>query len=105
MPLSPGQVLNNRYRIVKLLYFKLHHTNLPRVHDDFVLPGQGMYLVMDYIEGEDLGTMLPHLRPAAGPQSLHPQTWRRHAGNSRLAVGHGQSVRSFVKRARSGEDK
>jgi serine/threonine protein kinase len=106
MPISPGQIINNRYRIIKLLgeggfgavyqawdtnldepvalkesfetspsaqkqfqleaklLFRLVHPNLPRVHDYFVLPGQGMYLVMDFIEGEDLGTML---RRTGGP--------------------------------------
>ncbi len=32
----------------------LRHAHLPRVTDHFVLPDQGQYLVMDYIEGEDL---------------------------------------------------
>lgn len=32
----------------------LRHPNLPRVTDHFVVEGQGQYLVMDYIEGEDL---------------------------------------------------
>jgi serine/threonine protein kinase len=32
----------------------LRHPNLPRVSDYFYLPGQGQYLVMDYIDGEDL---------------------------------------------------
>src|SRR5512146_533233 len=32
----------------------LRHPNLPRVTDHFVIPDQGQYLVMDYIEGEDL---------------------------------------------------
>jgi serine/threonine protein kinase len=32
----------------------LRHTNLPRVFDHFEITGQGQYLVMDYIEGEDL---------------------------------------------------
>jgi serine/threonine protein kinase/Tol biopolymer transport system component len=32
----------------------LRHPNLPRVSDYFDLPGQGQYLVMDYIDGEDL---------------------------------------------------
>ncbi len=32
----------------------LRHPNLPRVSDHFVVDGQGQYLVMDYIEGEDL---------------------------------------------------
>jgi len=32
----------------------LRHPNLTRVTDHFVIEGQGQYLVMDYIEGEDL---------------------------------------------------
>lgn len=32
----------------------LRHPNLPRVTDHFVVEGQGQYLVMDYIDGEDL---------------------------------------------------
>ncbi|MEW5873507.1 MAG: SUMF1/EgtB/PvdO family nonheme iron enzyme [Chloroflexota bacterium] len=100
MTLTPGDILHNRYRIVKLLgqggfgavykawdtsfdepvalkesleispaaqkqfqleaklLFKLRHANLPRVQDIFVVPNQGMYMVMDYIEGEDLAQML-----------------------------------------------
>ena len=100
MALSQGQVINNRYRIVKLLgqggfgavyraydltlknpcavkenlelsaesqrQFQqeaiilagLRHPNLPRVYDHFVIPDQGQYLVMDYVEGDDLQTIL-----------------------------------------------
>jgi serine/threonine protein kinase len=36
------------------------HPNLPRVTDHFIIPGQGQYLVMDYVEGEDLQSMLEH---------------------------------------------
>jgi len=32
----------------------LRHPNLPRVSDYFYIPAQGQYLVMDYIDGEDL---------------------------------------------------
>jgi len=32
----------------------LRHPNLPRVFDYFVIDQQGQYLVMDYIEGDDL---------------------------------------------------
>ncbi len=32
----------------------LRHSNLPIVTDHFVIPSMGQYLVMDYIEGEDL---------------------------------------------------
>jgi len=94
MPLQPGQILNNRYRIDRLLgqggfgavylawdhnldepvaikenledapsaekqfrsearlLFRLCYPNLPIVHDCFTIPGQGLYLCMDYIQGE-----------------------------------------------------
>jgi serine/threonine-protein kinase len=96
MPLSTGQVIHDRYRIVRLLgqggfgavyrawdtvlgracalkenlalspeaqrqferearlLANLSHPNLPRVIDIFSLPGQGQYLVMDFVEGDDL---------------------------------------------------
>jgi serine/threonine-protein kinase len=100
MPLSQGQVLNDRYRIVSLLgrggfgavyrawdlnlegpvalkenlnttieavrqferearmLANLHHAGLPYVIDHFTLPGQGQYMVMEFIEGQDLQDML-----------------------------------------------
>ena len=111
MPLAPGQMLNNRYRIVKLLreggfgavyrawdthlqrpcalkenlaveaaaqtqfereariLSNLSHPGLPRVFDHFVIPGQGQYLVMDYIDGQDLEQMLQQ----ANLQQVNPQ--------------------------------
>lgn len=96
MPLLPGQILNNRYRVVNLLgqggfgaiyrawdlnlnrhcavkenldtsrdaeqqferessiLANLIHPNLVRVTDYFFLQGWGQYLVMDFVEGEDL---------------------------------------------------
>jgi len=105
VPLSQGQILNNRYRIVGLLgqggfgavyrawdlnierpvalkenldtspeaqrqfkreaqiLYDLSHPNLPRVSDHFSLPGQGQYLVMEFIEGEDLQQMIKRLGP------------------------------------------
>ncbi len=39
----------------------LRHPNLPRVTDHFVIEGQGQYLVMDFIEGEDLRMRLQRL--------------------------------------------
>ena len=100
MPLQTGQILNQRYRIVKLLakggfgsvyrawdvnfqmpcalkensesspesqrqfqreaqmLHTLRHPNLPLVKDYFIVPGQGQYLVMDFVEGDDLETSL-----------------------------------------------
>ena len=102
MPLSPKQLLNNRYRVIGLLgqggfgavyrvwdtnlertlslkenldtspeaqrqfkreaqiLFDLTHASLPKVIDYFFLPKQGQYLVMEYIEGEDLHTIMKH---------------------------------------------
>jgi serine/threonine protein kinase/maltose-binding protein MalE len=40
------------------LLFNLRHPNLPRVFDTFIVEGQGQYLVMDFIEGEDLQATL-----------------------------------------------
>ncbi len=36
----------------------LTHPNLPRVNDHFVIPYQGQYLVMDYVDGEDLDKII-----------------------------------------------
>lgn len=100
MTLKTGEILHNRYRVVKLLakggfgalyriwdtslgrpcvlkenlttspdaqrqflseakiLANLHHPHLPRVTDYFLIQGQGQYLVMDYIEGQDLEEML-----------------------------------------------
>ncbi len=40
------------------LLANLSHPNLPRVTDHFVLPNQGQYLVMDYVEGKSLAALL-----------------------------------------------
>ncbi|NPV55793.1 MAG: serine/threonine protein kinase [Anaerolineae bacterium] len=37
---------------------RLRHPNLPRVSDYFFISGRGQYLVMDFVEGEDLQTRL-----------------------------------------------
>lgn len=103
MALSPGTLLNNRYRIVSILghggmgsvyraddenldipvavkenlflsdeysrqfqreariLASLRHPNLPRVGDYYAIEGQGQYLIMDYIEGEDLRQRIERL--------------------------------------------
>ncbi|MBT7820086.1 MAG: protein kinase [Chloroflexi bacterium] len=45
---------SRQFRREATILAKMRHQNLPRVTDHFVLPEQGQYLVMDYIEGEDL---------------------------------------------------
>jgi len=100
MGLQPGEIIYQRYRIVKLLaqggfgtlyrawdtalgrpcalkenldpspggqrqflreakiLANLIHPSLPRVTDYFLIQGQSQYLVMDYVEGQDLQEML-----------------------------------------------
>ena len=41
----------------------LRHPNLPRVTDHFEIEGQGQYLVMDYIEGDDLRKLIADRGP------------------------------------------
>jgi serine/threonine-protein kinase len=48
----------------------LSHPNLPRVTDYFYIPGQGQYLVMDYVDGEDLQAMMTRLGRLPEPQVL-----------------------------------
>jgi eukaryotic-like serine/threonine-protein kinase len=43
-----------QFRREAVILANLRHANLPRVTDHFVIEGQGQYLVMDFIEGEDL---------------------------------------------------
>jgi serine/threonine protein kinase len=43
-----------QFRREATLLAGLRHPNLPRVTDHFVIDGQGQYLVMDFIDGEDL---------------------------------------------------
>jgi eukaryotic-like serine/threonine-protein kinase len=43
-----------QFRREAIILASLRHPNLPRVTDHFVIEGQGQYLVMDFIEGEDL---------------------------------------------------
>jgi eukaryotic-like serine/threonine-protein kinase len=40
------------------LLANLSHSNLPRVIDHFIIPREGQYLVMDFIDGEDLVSIL-----------------------------------------------
>ncbi len=43
-----------QFRLEAVILANLRHPNLPRVSDHFELGEQGQYLVMDFIEGEDL---------------------------------------------------
>jgi serine/threonine protein kinase len=56
------------------LLHQLRHPNLPHVTDYFFLAGQGQYLVMDFIEGQDLGQVLAHQGAIPEAQAL---AWMR----------------------------
>lgn len=113
MTLNPSEILNNRYRIIKLLgqggfgavyrawdmnlqkacavkenldisselasqfmreatiLANLTHPNLPRVIDHFAMPELGQYLVMDFVEGENLETKVIKGGPISYPQAVY----------------------------------
>jgi serine/threonine-protein kinase len=48
----------------------ISHPNLPRVTDYFSLPDQGQYLVMDFVDGQDLSEMLNERGPLPEDQAL-----------------------------------
>ncbi len=52
-----------QFRREALILANLRHPNLPRVTDHFVIASQGQYLVMDYIEGEDLRQRMERIGP------------------------------------------
>lgn len=50
-----------QFRLEATILASLRQANLPRVSDHFVIEPQGQYLVMDFIEGEDLRQRLDRL--------------------------------------------
>jgi len=67
--LNPNPESERQFKREARLLANLRHPNLPRVTDHFVLEGQ-QYLVMDYIEGEDLQSLLGK-RPVSVNEALH----------------------------------
>ena len=52
----------------------LSHPHLPRVTDYFLVPDQGQYLVMDFVEGEDLASRIERQGAVTVPQAIE---WAR----------------------------
>jgi serine/threonine-protein kinase len=52
------------------LLHQLRHPNMPRVTDHFFLPGQGQYLLMDFVEGDDLDQLLAYQGCLSEAQAL-----------------------------------
>jgi eukaryotic-like serine/threonine-protein kinase len=59
--LFPSEESTRQFRREATILAGLRHPNLPRVTDHFIIHDQGQYLVMDYIEGEDLKERLDKL--------------------------------------------
>ncbi|MBN1147579.1 MAG: protein kinase [Anaerolineales bacterium] len=70
------------------MLFNLRHPGLPRVFDSFVVPDQGQYLVMDFIEGEDLRQMLA--RSEGGLPEAQTLAWIRQVCDA-LSYMHSQN--------------
>lgn len=49
-----------QFRLEAVILANLQHPNLPRGTDHFSIEDQGQYLIMDYIEGEDLDQRMKH---------------------------------------------
>ncbi len=59
-----------QFRREAVILANLRHPNLPRVTDHFVIEKQGQYLVMDYIEGEDLRQRMERLGPVTEGEAI-----------------------------------
>ena len=68
--LDTSESAQRQFKREAQLLSDLSHPNLPKVIDHFVLPGQGQYLVMEYVEGEDLQQMLERQGPLAEAQAV-----------------------------------
>lgn len=79
--LAPDAQAERQFEQEAQILARLHHPNLPRVIDHFVLPGpggsdhagagQGQYLVMDYVEGRNLQEIMRRrLRPMSEEEAL-----------------------------------
>jgi serine/threonine protein kinase len=53
-----------------LLLARMRHPNLPRVSDHFVTPDGNQYLVMDFVEGQDLARAIERSGPLPEAQAL-----------------------------------
>lgn len=59
-----------QFRREATILASLRHANLPRVTDHFVIEGEGQYLVMDFIQGDDLREQLEREGPLSEDEVL-----------------------------------
>lgn len=60
-----------QFRLEAVILANLRHPNLPRVSDHFVMGDLGQYLVMDFIEGEDLRYRMERLGTLEEEDAVH----------------------------------
>ncbi|MDP1547353.1 MAG: protein kinase [Anaerolineales bacterium] len=60
-----------QFRLEAVILANLRHPNLPRVSDHIVLGDQGQYLVMDFIEGEDLRNRMERIGMLPEDEAVH----------------------------------
>ena len=59
-----------QFRLEAVILANLRQSNLPRVTDHFVIADQGQYLIMDYIEGEDLRQRMERAGPISEEEAI-----------------------------------
>jgi serine/threonine protein kinase len=59
-----------QFKLEATILAALRHPNLPRVGDHFVISGQGQYLVMDFIEGDDLRQRIEQSGPVSEEEAV-----------------------------------
>lgn len=62
---------SRQFRLEAVILANLRHPNLPRVSDHIVLGDQGQYLVMDFIEGEDLRARMERVGMLSEEEAVH----------------------------------
>ena len=78
---------SRQFRREATILAKVRHPNLPRVIDHFIIADEGEYLVMDYIDGQDLDQRLKSLD---GPMSEAEVVWIGAAVCQALTYLHSQ---------------
>lgn len=68
---EPTPAMEREFRREAELLLQLRHPHLPRFRDYFIVPGQGLYLVMDFIPGDSAEALLEREGPLPESDVLH----------------------------------
>src|ERR1700712_4674229 len=69
--LDTSEVARRQFTREATVLASLSHPNLPRVTDHFIIPAYGQYLVMDFVDGVDLGQLVRRDGPVAPERALN----------------------------------